>query len=63
MYAITVAEEFQVAEVVLGLGASHTTLMNTHWDAVNHLTGRTRSETPSSGLATGSGAPAPMPCC
>ena len=37
MYAITVAEEFQVAEVVLGLGASHTTLMNTHWDAVNHL--------------------------
>lgn len=26
-----------MADVVLGLGASHTTLMNTHWSAVNHL--------------------------
>lgn len=26
-----------MAELVLGIGASHTTLMNTHWDAVNHL--------------------------
>ena len=26
-----------MADAVLGLGASHTTLMNTHWTAVNHL--------------------------
>ena len=25
--------------IVLGVGASHTTLMNTHWDAVAHLDG------------------------
>lgn len=39
MSAIIAVEEFQVARVVLGLGASHTTLMNTHWAVVEHLQG------------------------
>ena len=26
-----------MARVVLGIGASHTTLMNTRWDEVDHL--------------------------
>jgi 2,3-dihydroxyphenylpropionate 1,2-dioxygenase len=30
------------AEVVLGVGASHSTLMNTHWDQTTHLAGATR---------------------
>lgn len=38
-----------MSEIVLGLGASHSTLMNTHWDEVDHLPGAHRFR---EGLAT-----------
>lgn len=31
-----------MSEIVLGIGASHSTLMNTHWDEVDHLLGAHR---------------------
>ncbi|MEU6751033.1 hypothetical protein ABZ914_32860 [Spirillospora sp. NPDC046719] len=31
-----------MSEIVLGVGASHSTLMNTHWDEVDHLPGAHR---------------------
>jgi 2,3-dihydroxyphenylpropionate 1,2-dioxygenase len=42
-----------MCEIVLGIGASHTTLMNTHWDKVDHLS---RAHTYRDGLAAAASA-------
>ncbi len=44
----------EMGQLVLGVGASHSTLMNTHWDKVVHTDRPRRSVTRSRSLGTGS---------